>query len=223
MKPLTFEKIWENYSLRNKAKKMRMATITSLLILCMALAFIPPARAAIQSWIDVTIIKNTKNATFGYTLTNSKGDDTRVSTSTLNQAEKLAERKLAFPIEFLAMEDNAISKEYIVAKMKGEFIGYSYSLRTNDRMIQVNASFKQYTKPEMWAKSTEDAKISEKELNGSKINVISIREYDGATAYYEKDDWVIVINAIASGVNEHEAVPFSEEEMVNYFKSIEFH
>ncbi|MDQ0888903.1 hypothetical protein QFZ81_003991 [Paenibacillus sp. V4I9] len=221
MKPLTFEKIWENYSLRNKAKKMRITTITSLLILCMALGFIPPARAAIQSWIDVTIIKNAKNATFGYTLTNSV-EDTRVSTSTLNQAEKLAGRKLAFPIEFLAMEDDAISKEYVVAKMKGEFIGYSYSLRTNDRMIQVNASFKQYIKPEMWAESTEDAKVSEKELNGSKINVISIREYDGATAYYEKDDWVIVINSIASGVNEHKAVPFSEEEMVNYFKSIEF-
>ncbi|NRF96311.1 hypothetical protein HQN89_36790 [Paenibacillus frigoriresistens] len=221
MKPMTFEKVWETYKVRNKAKKTRMATAASVLVLSMAIAFTPAAQAAIQSWFEVTFIKNAKNASYGYTLPNSAGDAS-MSASTKSEAEKLAGRKLAFPNEFLTMEDGALNKEYIVEKKRGDFIGYSYSLRTNERMIQVNASFKQHTKPQMWAETTKDAMVKERDVDGSKVHILSISEFDGAAAYYEKDDWVIVISAIASGVNEHEAAPFSEEEMVNYIKSIEF-
>lgn len=221
MKPITFEKVWETYKVRNKAKKTRMATAASVLVLSMVIGLTPAAQAAIQSWFDVTFIKNAKDASYGYTLPNSVGD-AMISSSTKSEAEKLAGMKLAFPNDFLKMEDGALSKEYTVAKKQGEFIGYSYSLRTKDRMIQVNASFKQHTMPQMWAETTKDAMVIERDIDQSKLHILSISEFDGAAAYYEKEDWVIVISAIASGVNEHEAAPFSEEEMVNYFKSIEF-
>jgi len=218
---LTFEQVWSKHEARRKQEKVRKVVPYAAAVLLFALFFTAPVQAFMDQWIQVKHIDQKKNASFGYNM-HSAVNEKRSGYGSVEEAEKVLKQSIVFPRNMSNYEKDVLSKEFVVgvSKETNEITSYHYSLRSNDRMIYIDATHNLAKEPDIWFETTEDLRKTVMKMDGADVTFMSIAEYNGGLAYAKKGGWKIVIQIIAQGVGTHEAPDYKEQEMVELIESI---
>lgn len=215
---VSFEHVWEKYSNKksgrnhNRIYRKRIIIIPILGLLCVFAIFQSPVRAFIEQFIEVKLIKNVKNAEFGFAWANTAGD-TRSIVLNKEEAVKSLGISLPWPNELDKMTGE---REIRTRKERNKPLGYDYTIRTNHRYYQVIANYKINTHPEFYTETTGKAIVKELSIQGGSAKLITTTEYNNVPhIYFEKGDWQIVIK-----VTDHAKEEMSEQKIIELAESI---
>lgn len=226
---VSFEDVWDRYngresgrdrSARSKTVRVWYAFAAALLLL-ISIGFTPSVRAALSEFIEVKIIKNNRDraSIVHHWEVLRKWDEAR-SYLTLEEAAKSVGTSFPVPAKLAEYDKEALNKEYRVTTDHGQIAGYFFSIRTNERMLDVTAKYQEPAAPSFTAESRAQAIVKDAVVNGQPAKLFAVKEFPGYTLYFEKDGWQFVITGYAEGVGSIQPAPFTEEEILRIAESI---
>lgn len=225
------EKRWENrvkkklksanHGSENKKRTIAAAVMAS--ILGGGLLLSPAVQATIENLFSYSQVEEKAQTDIGWSWNGVSGDNT-TGFDSINEIETKFDMAIPFPEQLQSIEEEAVTKEYSAETENGEFLSYTYHLRTEERMFRVTATNISKDEPEFTANTTKSAVIEKDVLiEGNTATLLGIDDINGCHLYVEQDQWKIVVSGFADTLNgEKNESNVTEEEMINIATSIDW-
>lgn len=190
-------------------------------VLAFGLLLSPSVQALIEDLFSSNQVEEKAQSIIGWTWGGISGDDS-TGYSSVDEIESQFSLNIPFPVEFLAAEEVASSKEYRVDTKDGKFVSFDYFLRTEARMYGVTTTNVSNEKPSFTANTTKETVIEkEVSINGELGTLIGIHDMNGYHIYIERGDWKIIVSGFADSLDGKSAAPeITEEEILKIAESI---
>ena len=222
---VSFDQIWEQHAAPKRRPAFRLlskkTTVAATLVMGLLLwVGYQPVKAYISQFIQVTKITNREKATIGFKWANTVGEE-EVAVNSKEEAEKALGLPLPWPHELDRMEGE---KELFIYSHGNKPLSYGYQvvaqLHQQRVLFKVNAVYDNASKPELYAKSTEDAVVKEVPVQGGAGKLVTTSEFkQGCLLYFEKGAWQFLIQVFPLGRASDPAV-ITEKEVIALAESI---